>query len=189
MKSWLLTFALIPFLAWILIHPMKDKVMPELLRGGTEQILAQWRDAMVAFKAEEGEFPQMIEGFTKDESRFTVLTGQNKAQKEYLDRHSIKMIVGSKPVDAWETQLVFDPQNTGDQTHIISAGPDLTIGTEDDIDSLKVTQRNLPVPVELLDDKTRRKLEFNKATAAKQAKKGEKAEGGDKDQPAEPPTK
>lgn len=178
MKSWLLTFALIPFLGWILIHPMKDKVMPELLRGGTEQILAQWRDAMIAFKADEGAFPQMIEGFTKDESRFTGLTGQNKAQKEYLDRHSIRVVLGSKPVDAWETQLVFDPQNTGDQTHIVSAGLDLVIGTEDDIDSLKVPQRNLAVPVELLDEKSRRKLEFNKATAAKQAKqaKGEATE-------------
>ena len=45
LKSWLIVIVLIPLLGWALTRPMRKTVMPDLLNRGTEQILAQWRDA------------------------------------------------------------------------------------------------------------------------------------------------
>ena len=155
-KSWLMVIILVPVLGWALTRPMRRTVMPDLLNRGTEQILAQWRDALLAYKADEGQFPPEDIKETMNESRMAALSGENKAKKEYLDRDGVAF-AGLIPIDAWETHLFFDPMHTGDQSHILSAGPDKMINTADDLDSTNVTNLHLAVPVDSNDDKVRRK--------------------------------
>ena len=157
LKSWLIVIVLVPLLGWALMRPMRKTVMPDLLNRGTEQILAQWRDALLAYKADEGQFPPADLKDTPEESRMAALTGENKAQKEYLDRDGVAF-AGIIPIDAWETHLFFDPMRTGDPSHILSAGPDKMINTSDDLDSTNVTNLHLPPPVDPNDDKVRRKV-------------------------------
>ena len=158
LKSWLIVIVLIPLLGWALTRPMRKTVMPDLLTRGTEQILAQWRDALLAYKADEGQFPPAETKETMNESRMAALSGENKAKKEYLDRGGVAF-AGMIPIDAWETLLFFDPMRTGDQSRILSAGPDRMINTPDDLDSANVTNLHLPPPVDPNDDKVRRKVD------------------------------
>ena len=156
LKSWLLVIVLVPLLGWALTRPIRKTVMPDLLTRGTEQILAQWRDALLAYKTDEGQFPPGDLKETVNESRMSALTEDNKAQKEYLDRDGVAF-AGLIPIDAWETHLIFDPMRNGDQSHILSAGPDKIVGTPDDLDSTNVTNLHLPVPVDPNDERVRRK--------------------------------
>lgn len=157
LKSWLIVIVLIPLLGWALTRPMRKTVMPDLLNRGTEQILAQWRDALLAYKADEGQFPPADSKVTMEEIRMAALTVDNKAKKEYLDWDAVAF-AGLIPIDAWGTHLIFDPLRNGDQSHILSAGPDKIVGTPDDLDSLNVTNLHLPPPVDPNDDKVRRKV-------------------------------
>lgn len=156
LKSWLIVIVLVPLLGWALTRPMRKTVMPDLLNRGTEQILAQWRDALLAYKADEGQFPPGNIKETLNESRTAALTGDNKAQKDYLERDGVAF-AGVIPIDAWETHLIFDPLRNGDQSHVLSAGPDKMAGTPDDLDSTNITNLHLPVPVDPNDEKVRRK--------------------------------
>ena len=156
LKSWLLVIVLVPLLGWALTRPMRKSAMPDLLTRGTEQILAQWRDALLAYKADEGQFPPEEDKGSSTESRLAALTTENKAQKEYLDRDSVAF-AGVIPIDAWGTHLFFDLTRTGDQSHVTSAGPDKMLGTPDDLDSTNVTNLHLPVPVDPNDERVRRK--------------------------------
>ena len=156
LKSWLIVIVLVPLLGWALMRPMHKTVMPDLLNRGTEQILAQWRDALLAYKADEGQFPSADLKDTMEESRIAALTGDNKAKKDYLDRDAVAN-AGVIPIDAWGTHLFFDPTRMGDQSHILSAGPDKMLGTPDDLDSTNVTNLHLPAPADPTDEKVRRK--------------------------------
>lgn len=169
MKYWLLAITLVVLSGWILVRSMQRTVMPGVLRSGTEQILALWRDAMLAYQKDEGRFPPLDGNGEKssDHLRLDALTGDNKAEKEYLVYSSIRTIIDVIPVDAWETPLHFDPQ---DASHITSAGPDLTMGTADDIDSRNVKTRNISStrePKELRNSKAPAKT--NKAKSASSA--------------------
>jgi hypothetical protein len=163
MKAWLMVLLVVPLAGWFLIHPMRDKVMPAMVAGGTEQMLAQWRDGMKAFHADEGAFPIKPTGEDlTTPPRLEALGGQNKASKEYMDKTSVRHQF-YLPLDGWGNPLVFDPENKGDASHVVSNGADGLPGTADDISSLTARQRNLEVPLDALDERTRRK------TAAKAA--------------------
>jgi hypothetical protein len=72
-----------------------------------------------------------------------------------LDRAAVSF-VGFIAVDAWATPVVFDPEKNGDQSHVVSAGPDKAMGTTDDIHSVGVKNLHLPLPAELLEERGRR---------------------------------
>lgn len=193
MKSWLLAFALIPILGWILVRPIRNTVLPQLVREGTDQILAQWRDALLAYKADEGQFPplenQLAEDgriMGEDEARMAALLYRNKAEKAYLDKTSVRLEFAVQGIDPWQTPLAFDPLKNGDQSHIVSAGPDLQFGTADDIDSRNAIQRNLEVPLEMLNERDRRRVEATKAEKDK-AKSPQAANKADKESPPDAP--
>lgn len=145
MKYWLLAITLVMVSGWMLVRSVQRTVMPGMLRSGTEQILAIWRDAMLAYEKDEGKFPPLEGQGAVDHARMGALTGNNKAKKEYLAYSSVRTIIDVVPVDAWETPLQFDPK---DPSHVISAGPDLKVGTADDIDSRTVKTRDIRLPQE-----------------------------------------
>ena len=148
LKSWLLALGVIAVSSWALLRPMQHTVVPHLLHGGTEQILAQWRDALNAYKADEGQFPPTDLKSSVGESRLAALTGENAAKKDYLDRNSVAIATNNfAAVDAWYLPLSFDPEKTGDFAHVVSSGPDRTFGTADDIDSRAVKNLHLTPPV------------------------------------------
>lgn len=146
LKSWLLALGVIAVSGWALLRPMQHTVMPKLLLGGTEQILAKWRDALTAYKEDEGQFPPSNLKSSVGESRLAALTGENAAKKTYLDRNG-SALDNFTAIDAWDEPLVFDPEKTGDLTHIVSPGPDRIYGTADDLDSRAVKNLQLPLPV------------------------------------------
>ena len=143
-KAWLIVMVVLAGSGWALLRPMQHTVMPKLLRSGTEQMLAHWRDALLAYQKDEGQFPPADLKATADESRYAALCSatENKAHREYLTRFQVALDI-LIPIDAWETPLAFDPEHRGDQAHIVSAGPDLKMGTADDIDSRSVTNLHL----------------------------------------------
>lgn len=164
MKSWFLAFAAVAVAAYFLINPFRTVAMPRLLRGGTEQIIAQWKDAMLAYKADEGEFPPVDPEMEPTDSYIFHLTGENKLKKEYLDRNSVRIHI-FVPKDGWDRPLIFDPEKKGDLSRIVSMGEDGIHGTPDDIDSLNVKQRHIPVPADLVDERAARRKAEAKAKA------------------------
>ena len=147
LKSWLLVLGTILLLSWLLTRPLRNSTLPGLLTRGTGQILVQWRDALNAYKADEGKFPPLDTKDSAEDSRLSALTGDNSAQKEYLNRDTIALN-NVMPIDAWGHRLIFDPEHTGDQSHVLSTGPDDFPGTEDDIDSQSLTNLHLPTPTD-----------------------------------------
>ena len=154
-KSWILALAAIPLVVWLFLRVPRN-IMPTMVTNGTEQILAQWRDALLDFKKDNGKFPERNEERNFGESIMGSLTEDNPLKKIYLDISSVR-ISQTVPVDGWDTPLTFDPDGNGDMAHIISNGPDGVYQTADDIDSLKVPQRHLPVPPDPSDDKAKSK--------------------------------
>ncbi len=174
---WLIAFAVAAAAAWFLVLPMHQRILPQMLRTGTEQMIAQWRDAMLAYKADHGSFPPGDLASMKEESWINALHRQNKLEKLYIDKYSIRTrhVV---PVDGWDNALFFDYDGTGDLSNIRSAGPDGKFGTGDDIVSRDCPQRNIPVPEDLLDQSARRKKDAEK--------KKDEAEAAEKDPPTGP---
>jgi hypothetical protein len=146
MKSWFIALAALPLVAWLFVR-VPQKIMPVMLAGGTEQMIAQWRDALLAYKQDHGKFPVQKEELNFGESLISCLTEENPLGQPYLDLDSV-VIRQTLPMDGWNNPLRFDPDNTGDDAHIISAGPDGIFNTADDISSRDVKQRHLPVPVD-----------------------------------------
>lgn len=155
LKSWILALAAIPLVAWLFARVPRT-ILPTMVAQGTEQILAQWRDAMLDYKKDNGKFPERSTELNFGESIMGALTEDNPLKKVYLDTSSVR-VSQTVPLDGWDSPLTFDPDGNGDMSHIISSGPDGVYKTADDIDSLKVKQRNLPVPPDPSEDKPKSK--------------------------------
>ncbi len=132
-KSWLLAGAFIPLVVWVFAR-VPQRILPQMMTTGTTQIIIQWRDALAAYHEEFGHYPEALEGRTQEDSRAFALSGTNPKSKKFLDLSSV-VIHYAYPMDGWDHKLHFDPDKTGDDTHIISDGPDGLPHTADDIDS------------------------------------------------------
>jgi hypothetical protein len=154
-KYWILSVAAIPLVAW-LFSRVPQKIMPQLVAGGTEQIIVQWRDGLAAYKKDHGKFPQQVEGRNFEQSLLEALAGKNPDKKIYLDPATVS-IDHTVPVDGWKNSLYFDPLHNGDMTHIQSSGADGILGTADDIDSKSLRQRNLAAPEDPNEERSKSK--------------------------------
>ncbi len=155
LKFWIISLAALPFVAW-LFSRVPQKIMPQLVIGGTEQIIVQWREALIAYQKDHGKFPEELQDRNFEQALVESLTGDNPAKKSYLNLATVR-INHTVPMDGWENSLYFDPLKNGDLTHIQSGGPDGIWGTPDDIDSKNLRQRNLPPPEDPSDDRARPK--------------------------------
>jgi Type II secretion system (T2SS), protein G len=142
-KFWILGLLSLSLVGWLFLRMPRE--IHKMVSGGTEQVLAQWRDAMLAYKADQGHFPSIKEDRNLGESLLDALAPSEGDEKIYLDRTTVSSS-GSLPVDGWGNFLTFDPLQNGDLSHVVSSGPDGIPGNGDDIDSQRVPQRNLPVP-------------------------------------------
>jgi Type II secretion system (T2SS), protein G len=154
-KSWLISLAALPLVVWLFLR-VPQKIIPQLLNDGTEQIIVQWREALTAYKKDHGKFPEQQEGLNFEQSMVECLTGNNPDKKRYLNPATVR-ISHTLPVDGWDTSLYFDPLSNGDMAHIRSSGPDGVLGTPDDIDSKNLRQRNLAAPDDPTDDRAKSK--------------------------------
>ncbi len=175
MKFWFLAIGVIAVAGWIMVRPMTHTVLPAMLRAGNEQILASWRDALVAYKKEFGTFPPTDLCDTREESILNALNKQNPKELQFLDLPAIRLNL-IVPVDAWGQALIFDYERNGDLSYIMSAGQDGKFQTEDDMNSRDARQRNIPIPEDILDERTRSRRAAQ-AEAAKQEAEKATAEG------------
>lgn len=136
--------AAIPLVAW-LFNRVPQRIVPTMVTGGTEQVIVQWRDALQAYHKDVGKFPGQLEGMNAGQSLIASLTSVNPGNQQYLDPATVIMS-HTVPVDGWDRELRFDPEQTGDLAHIISDGADGIYKTADDMDSRNLQQRNLPAP-------------------------------------------
>ena len=144
LKFWILALAAIPLVAW-LFNRVPQQIVPKMVTDGTEQVLVQWRDALQAYHKDVGKFPEQLENMNGGQSLMASLTSVNPGKKQYLDPGAV-ILFHTVPVDGWQRELRFDPEQNGNMAHIISDGPDGIANTADDIDSRNLQQRNLPVP-------------------------------------------
>jgi hypothetical protein len=162
-KFWLLSMAGTSLVMWLFLR-VPQKILPQMQADGTRQILALWRDAMLAYKQDHAKFPEQIEGKNYGESLSSALAGENPEHKVYLDLDAVR-IHQTVAEDGWGNVLLFDPENTGDFSVIWSPGPDGIERTADDIDSRTVTLRKLPTPVDPSEERPKPKSKVDKPAA------------------------
>ena len=121
------------FGAAAMIGILASLIVPLVMRhrrapvDATHALIAAIADAVDAYSLEYGQCPS-----STNQELVKELTGQNAMELRFIVLHRGQLNRYGEVVDAWDTPLRFISSRHG-PVQIISAGPDRTFGTSDDV--------------------------------------------------------
>ena len=140
-RGCVLTIVVLSVIAFVISVLFYVFVWPETKKTATSDITYVIEDALEQYKADQGTYPADAD----NAAVVSALYGDNPRKKDYLVKMK-SIIRDGQFTDYWKTPLRIELPEDG-RASVLSAGPDRSFGSEDDITSELSRERwGKPIP-------------------------------------------